>query len=250
MIKADKIKPINVYTPVGIEPDHRRARPDPRWRAARSASSATADGVHVYMTAVRSHFTPDTIRVKKGDTVHLHITNLEQAHDATHGFAIACYNVNLSLEPGEHANVTFEAEQAGRLPALLHRVLLGAPPRDGGLPARGALIDRREAPAPGVRDDARSGLRPLTRSAAAGMNRLVFLLGAPALVALACARGPLLRPACPSSGRPSPRPRARRSAAPSGPASRWPLCLPKPAPATPSASRRASTRVRRRSARA
>ncbi len=45
-------------------------------------SSATADGVDVYMTAIRSHFTPDTSSVKEGDTVHLHITNLEQTQDA------------------------------------------------------------------------------------------------------------------------------------------------------------------------
>ena len=57
--------------------------------------------------------TPDTIRVRKGETVHLHITNVEQAHDATHGFSIASYNINVSLEPGEHANVTFKADKPG-----------------------------------------------------------------------------------------------------------------------------------------
>jgi nitrous-oxide reductase len=37
------------------------------------------------MTAIRSHFTPDIVRAKEGDTIHLHLTSLEQAHDATHG---------------------------------------------------------------------------------------------------------------------------------------------------------------------
>ena len=74
------------------------------------------DGVHVYMTAVRSHFTPDIVRVKEGDRVHLHITNVEQAKDATHGFALGSHNVNLSLEPGEHANVSFVAKRAGVYP--------------------------------------------------------------------------------------------------------------------------------------
>ena len=74
------------------------------------------DGVHVYMTQVRSHFTPDTIRVKQGETVHLHVTNLEQAKDATHGFGISSYNIALSLEPGEHDNVTFKADKAGVFP--------------------------------------------------------------------------------------------------------------------------------------
>ena len=74
------------------------------------------DGVHVYMTQVRSHFTPDTIRVKQGETVHLHITNVEQAKDATHGFGISSYNISLSIEPGEHNNVTFKADRAGVFP--------------------------------------------------------------------------------------------------------------------------------------
>jgi nitrous-oxide reductase len=68
------------------------------------------------MTAIRSHFTPDIVRVKEGDTIHLHITNLEQAHDATHGFALDSYNINLSLEPGEHADVTFVADKPGVFP--------------------------------------------------------------------------------------------------------------------------------------
>ena len=115
MIKADKLKPIIAYTPVGTDPI--TDQPDPfRVVGGEEGVERRADGVHVKMTAVRSHFTPDTIRVKKGDTVHLHITNVEQAHDATHGFAIASYNINLSLEPGEHANVTFKAEKAGVFP--------------------------------------------------------------------------------------------------------------------------------------
>jgi nitrous-oxide reductase len=59
---------------------------------------------------------PDTIRVKEGETVHIHITNLEQAYDATHGFAIEAYNINLSLEPGEAEDVTFVADRAGTFP--------------------------------------------------------------------------------------------------------------------------------------
>ena len=68
------------------------------------------------MTAVRSHFTPDTVRVKEGDVVHFHITNIEQAYDATHGFTIGSHNINLSLEPGKHSNVTVVADKAGVFP--------------------------------------------------------------------------------------------------------------------------------------
>ncbi|MBL7985086.1 MAG: Sec-dependent nitrous-oxide reductase, partial [Flavobacteriales bacterium] len=45
--------------------------------------------VHVWMTTIRSHFTPDNIEgVKIGDEVYFHVTNLEQDWDVPHGFAI------------------------------------------------------------------------------------------------------------------------------------------------------------------
>jgi len=115
MIKADKLHPIIAYSPVGIDPLTDKEDPF-KVVGGQEGIVRKADGVHVNITAVRSHFTPDTIRVKRGDTVHLHITNVEQAHDATHGFAIASHNINLSLEPGEHANVTFKANRAGVFP--------------------------------------------------------------------------------------------------------------------------------------
>ena len=69
--------------------------------------------VHVYMTAMRSHFTPDTLRVKKGEHVVLHITNIETTPDATHGFAIPSYNVEVSIDPGEVVTIEFDATKTG-----------------------------------------------------------------------------------------------------------------------------------------
>lgn len=114
MIKADKLKPIDVYKP-GEDPITGKASPNVV-EVNKERVERRADGVHVYMTAIRSHFTPDIVRVKEGDTVHLHIDNVEQAYDATHGFAIDSYNINLSLEPGEHSDVTFVADRAGVFP--------------------------------------------------------------------------------------------------------------------------------------
>lgn len=115
MIKADKIHADDVYKPAGIDPF--TGKKDPHAvEGGQERVERKADGVHVYMTAVRSHFTPDTVRVKEGDQVHLHITNIEQAKDATHGFTIDSYNVNLSLEPGKHSNVDFIADKAGVYP--------------------------------------------------------------------------------------------------------------------------------------
>ncbi|MFN8338403.1 MAG: hypothetical protein U0T36_05230 [Saprospiraceae bacterium] len=57
--------------------------------------------VHVYMTAVRSHFAPDNIEgVKMGDEVYFHVTNLEQDWDVPHGFGIkGANNAELLIMP-------------------------------------------------------------------------------------------------------------------------------------------------------
>ena len=115
MIKADKVKAIEVYTPVGTDPLTHEVDPH-AVTAGDERIERKADGVHVYMTAVRSHFTPDIVRVTQGERVHLHITNVEQAKDATHGFTIGSHNISASLEPGEHANMTFVADRPGVFP--------------------------------------------------------------------------------------------------------------------------------------
>ena len=115
MIKADKLNPVDVYKPAGF--DVVTDKPSPNAvKAKEERIERDGKNVHVYMTSVRSHFTPDIIRVKKGDTVHLHITNVEQAHDATHGFTVGSYNVHSSLEPGKHVDITFLADKAGTFP--------------------------------------------------------------------------------------------------------------------------------------
>jgi nitrous-oxide reductase len=69
--------------------------------------------VEVYMTALRSHFTPDVVDARLGDTVHLHITNVEETPDATHGFAIPQYNIEASIDPGEVVNIDLNLDRAG-----------------------------------------------------------------------------------------------------------------------------------------
>ena len=114
MIKADKLKVLEVYPPGSNTVTKQRDKY--AVEGGKERVERGADGVHVYMTAIRSHFTPDIVRVKQGETVHLHITNLEQAYDATHGFTVGSYNIQLSLEPGEHSNVTFVADKPGVYP--------------------------------------------------------------------------------------------------------------------------------------
>ena len=93
--------------------------------------------VHVRMTAIRSHFAPDNIEgVKVGDTVLFHVTNLEQDWDVPHGFAVlGANNAELLIMPGETRTLQWIPHEAGRLPDLLHRLLLGAAPGDAGIRA-------------------------------------------------------------------------------------------------------------------
>lgn len=74
--------------------------------------------VHVYMTAIRSHLTPDNIEgVKLGDIVYFHVTNLEQDWDVPHGFAIkGANNAELLVMPGETQTLAWKPEKVGVYP--------------------------------------------------------------------------------------------------------------------------------------
>lgn len=74
--------------------------------------------VHVYMTAIRSHFTPDNIEgVKMGDEVYFHVTNMEQDWDVPHGFSIkGANNAELLIMPGETQTLKWVPEKVGMYP--------------------------------------------------------------------------------------------------------------------------------------
>jgi nitrous-oxide reductase len=74
--------------------------------------------VHVYMSTIRSHFTPDNIEgIKVGDKVYFHITNHEQDFDVPHGFAIIGQNSSeLLVMPGQTKSSVWEPKQVGVWP--------------------------------------------------------------------------------------------------------------------------------------
>jgi hypothetical protein len=74
--------------------------------------------IHVYMTSIRSHFTPDNIEgVKMGDVVYFHVTNLEQDWDVPHGFAVkGANNAELLIMPGETQTLAWKPEKPGVYP--------------------------------------------------------------------------------------------------------------------------------------
>ncbi|MCL4862489.1 MAG: cytochrome C, partial [Caldilineaceae bacterium] len=112
IIRADKINAWNTYPEVGWDSS---TQAPSEYATALGDERVVRNGNHVeiFMTAVRSRLTPEHVDIRKGDHVVWHITNVETAHDATHGFQLAGYNISLSLEPGETTTFEFEAVNDG-----------------------------------------------------------------------------------------------------------------------------------------
>ncbi|NRP25943.1 Nitrous-oxide reductase [Aliiroseovarius sp. xm-m-379] len=110
-ISAEKLKPLVRYrygTNSRTGGKHEGAVRPGQERIERDGTN-----VKVYMTAIRSHFTPEIIEVNEGDTVEFIITNSERAEDETHGFSVSTFDVNLSLEPGKTATAKIHADRPG-----------------------------------------------------------------------------------------------------------------------------------------
>ncbi len=118
-IKADKLQPAVRYKSGW---DSRTDSVSPyKTRAGREKTERTCDAdgkctTEVMGTVIRSHITPEIIEAEEGDTVKIHLTNLERAEDEVHGFAMYSQNVQLSIEPGKTASATFVADQPGVFP--------------------------------------------------------------------------------------------------------------------------------------
>ncbi len=112
IIKADKLSAWEVYPEVGWNPLTQSVDPN---AVAQGTEGVTREGdeVTVRMTSVRSHFTPEHVEIQAGDHVTWTITNVERARDATHGFSIPYYGINLSIEPGESITFEFDATEPG-----------------------------------------------------------------------------------------------------------------------------------------
>ncbi len=113
-IRADKIKDQSVKT-FKLE-----ANKHPYVSKGEGQTKVVRDKnkVHVYMTAIRSHLTPDNIEgVKIGDEVYFHLTNLEQDWDVPHGFAIkGAANAELLIMPGETQTLKWSPDRTGIFP--------------------------------------------------------------------------------------------------------------------------------------
>lgn len=110
-IAAEKLKPLVRYK-YGTN-SRTGERHEGAVRPGQERIERDGTNVKVYMTAIRSHFTPEIVEVNEGDTVEFIITNSERAEDETHGFAVSTYDVNLSLEPGKTATAKIVADKPG-----------------------------------------------------------------------------------------------------------------------------------------
>ncbi|MFN3332037.1 MAG: cupredoxin domain-containing protein, partial [Caldilinea sp.] len=112
MIKMDKLNPWDVYPEVGWDPIA-QGPAEYATKAGEERIIRNGNKVEIYMTVIRSRLNPEHVELKKGDHVTWHITNLETAKDATHGFQLGGYNISLSIEPGETTSFEFEAVNDG-----------------------------------------------------------------------------------------------------------------------------------------
>jgi nitrous-oxide reductase len=118
-IKADKLQPAVRYKSGWDSRSDQRSEYATRAGRERTERNCDAEGncvTEVWGTVIRSHITPEIIEARVGDTIKIHLTNLERAQDEVHGFAMYGENVQLSIEPGKTASVTFTADQEGVFP--------------------------------------------------------------------------------------------------------------------------------------
>ncbi len=113
IISADKLAAFEVYPEVGWNPETMSADPNAVSTPEEGRIERNGNEVEIWMAVVRSHYTPERIDVEVGDHVIWHLTNIERTRDATHGFALSGYNINLSLEPGETQTVEFDVKYPG-----------------------------------------------------------------------------------------------------------------------------------------
>ena len=110
MIKAEKIKPVEVY------PKEEMKNANAVWDVKDTAVTRDGNNVLVKMIAVRSSFEPNKIEVTQGDHVTIYLTNIEQTTDELHGFGLGEYNVNVVIDPGEMKVIDFVADKPGVFP--------------------------------------------------------------------------------------------------------------------------------------
>jgi len=107
IIKADKLKPIEVYSAA------ENKNPNAIWDVKDAKAERSGNHLVVHMSAVRSNFAPWKLEVNQGDLITIYLTNIEQTTDELHGFGLLEYNINVVVDPGETKTIEFTANKPG-----------------------------------------------------------------------------------------------------------------------------------------
>ena len=83
----------------------------PRYAAAQNDKS-TLQVHEIQVTAKKYEFSPNPIRVKKGEPVKLIIT----ATDHDHGFSLEAFHIKQKVKKGEPTTIEFTPDKAGTFP--------------------------------------------------------------------------------------------------------------------------------------
>ncbi len=146
ILKVSEITPIEVY------PKDENKNPNAVWDMAEAGVTREGTNTTAKVVAVRSRFVPDKIEAQVGDTLTVHVTNIEQTGDMIHGFGVNEHNVNVVVDPGETKTFKLVLKKPGVFPfyctnfcSALHQEMQGylvvkpadatAPPADQPAPA-------------------------------------------------------------------------------------------------------------------
>jgi len=110
ILKVSEIQPVEVY------PRAENKDPNAVWDKENTGVTRTGTSVVAKVTAIRSRFTPDRIDAQVGDTLTVHVTNIEQTRDMIHGFAVNEHNMNVIIDPGETKTFKIRLTKSGVYP--------------------------------------------------------------------------------------------------------------------------------------
>ncbi|MFO8099179.1 MAG: cupredoxin domain-containing protein [Salinibacter sp.] len=111
-----QVVPADIIDPIEVHKQENNDHPEARWDPENTGQTRTSDGVEVHMVSKRSQYFPDQIEAQEGDTVTIHLTNVEQVSDMIHGFGVAEHNMNVVVTPGETKTMECTVDETGVYP--------------------------------------------------------------------------------------------------------------------------------------
>lgn len=111
-----QILKVSEITPIEFYPKDENKDPNAVWDMAQAGVTHEGKNTDAKIIAVRSRFVPDRIDAQVGDTLTVHVTNIEQTGDMIHGFGVNEHNVNVVMDPGETKSFKIVLNKPGVFP--------------------------------------------------------------------------------------------------------------------------------------